>query len=156
MSEVADLAQKLKIEGEKLSRIFSELSEAQWQAEVYTEGEIWTVINVLSHFVTTEIGFIELFESIRKGGKGAKEDFSIDRFNAEQQKKTKGFSPAELLKQYNLVRKNSVNWVSGLKDEDLVIIGRHPFLGETTLREMIKMVYLHNQIHYRDLKRILR
>jgi hypothetical protein len=34
--------------------------------------------------------------------------------------------------------------------------GRHPFLGVTTLREMIKMIYIHNQTHYRDLRRVLK
>ena len=155
MTEIVDLAEKLKNEGDKLIRAFSELSVAQWQVEVYTEGETWTVCNILSHFVTSESGLVKLFESIRQGGMGANEDFSIDRFNAKQQEITRGLSPAELLKQYHLVRCNSVNWVRGLKAEELLIVGRHPFLGETTLREMIKMVYLHNQIHYRDLKKVL-
>ena len=43
-----------------------------------------------------------------------------------------------------------------MKDEELEIKGRHPFLRETVLREMIKMLYLHNQIHYRDFKKVLK
>jgi len=43
-----------------------------------------------------------------------------------------------------------------LKDEELEIQGRHPFLGETVIREMIKMLYIHNQLHYRDVKRTIR
>jgi len=156
MSEIADLAEKLKTEGEKFIRIFSELTDDQWQVEVYTEGTTWTIHNVLSHFVTSERGLVKLFESIHQGGAGATDDFSIDRYNATQQEKTKGLTPAELLEQYKVVRGNSVNWVSGLKDEELEIKGRHPFLGETVLREMIKMLYLHNQIHYRDLKKVLK
>jgi hypothetical protein len=97
-----------------------------------------------------------LFESIRQGGAGAADDFSIDRYNSLQQEKTIDLTPAELLEQYESVRGNSVNWVSGLKDEELEITGRHPFLGETVLREMIKLLYLHNQIHYRDVKKAVR
>jgi len=111
---------------------------------------------VLSHFVTSERGLVKLFESIRQGGEGAKDDFSIDRYNASQQEKTKDFTAAELLEQYKETRRNTVTWVSGLKDEDLEIKGRHPFLGETVIREMVKMLYLHNQIHYRDLKKVLK
>jgi hypothetical protein len=48
-----------------------------------------------------------------------------------------------------------IKWVSGIDENDLEKIGRHPYLGRTTLREMIKMVYLHNQIHYRDVKKVL-
>ena len=156
MSEITELADKLKTEGEKFIEFFSGLNESQWQQEVYTEGEMWTIRNVLSHFVTSERGLVKLFEQIRQGGAGAAEDFSIDRYNASQQAKTKDLSPVELLEQYKEVRANSVTWVSGLKDEELEIKGRHPFLGETVLREMVKMLYIHNQLHYRDLKKSLK
>jgi hypothetical protein len=156
MSEVAELAQKLKSEGGKFTAFFSSLTESQWQIEVYTEGETWTVRSVLAHFVTSERGLVKLFEQIRQGGAGAADDFSIDRYNSSQQEKTKDLAPAELIEQYEAVRGDSVNWVSGLKDEELGITGRHPFLGETVLREMIKMLYLHNQIHYRDVKKSLK
>ena len=156
MSEITELAEKLKTEGEKFIEFFSGLNESQWQQEVYTEGEMWTIRNVLSHFVTSERGLVKLFEQIRQGGAGAADDFSIDRYNASQQAKTKDLSPVELLEQYKEVRANSVAWVSGLKDEELEIKGRHPFLGETVLREMVKMLYIHNQLHYRDLKKSLK
>jgi len=156
MSEPAELAEKLKSEGQKFFDIFSALTAEQWNAEVYTEGTTWTVRNVLSHFVTSERGLVKLFEAIRQGGAGATDDFSIDRYNESQQQKTKDFTPAELLEQYREVRANSVVWVSGLQESELEIQGRHPFLQATTIREMIKMLYLHNQIHYRDLKKVLK
>ena len=155
MSELADLADKLTSEGERFVTFFSGLTDAQWQAEVYTEGETWSVRNVLSHFVTSERGLVKLFEQIRQGGAGAADDFSIDRYNASQQEKTKALTPQELLEQYKSVRAASVAWVRGLQESDLEMTGRHPFLGKTTLREMVKMLYLHNQIHYRDLKKAL-
>ncbi len=156
MSETVELAEKLKTEGERMAQFFSELSDADWVKEVYTEGVTWSIRNVLSHYVTSERGLIRLFESIRQGGAGATDDFSIDRYNAAQQEKTKEFTPAELLAQYREVRANSVAWVSGLKDEELEITGRHPFLNETVIREMIKMLYIHNQLHYRDVKKSLK
>lgn len=156
MSEAADLAEKLKTEGQKFVDIFSALGADQWQIEVYTEGETWTIRNVLSHFVTSERGLVKLFEQIRLGGSGSPDDFSIDRYNASQQEKAKEYSPAELLEQYKTVRANSVAWVQGLKDDEFELKGRHPFLGETVIREMVKMLYLHNQLHYRDVKKMIK
>lgn len=156
MSETAELAEKLKTEGERMLAFFAELTDAQWVSEVYTEGETWTIRNVLAHFVTSERGLVRLFERIRTTGEGAADDFSIDRYNASQQEKTKDLAPAELLEQYKQVRAESIKWVSGLNDEELEIKGRHPFLGETVIREMVKMLYLHNQLHYRDVKRALK
>lgn len=156
MSETVELAEKLKTEGERMLAFFAELTDAQWVSEVYTEGETWTIRNVLAHYVTSERGLVRLFERIRTTGEGAADDFSIDRYNASQQEKTKDLAPAELLEQYKQVRAESIKWVSGLKDEELEIKGRHPFLGETVIREMVKMLYLHNQLHYRDVKRALK
>ncbi len=156
MTEAAELAEKLTREGEKFVEFFSALTNEDWNREVYTEGEMWTLRNVLAHFVTSERGLVKLFESIRQGGAGSPDDFSIDRYNAGQQARTKDLTPAELLEQYKEIRAGSVTWVSGLKDEELEIRGKHPFLGETVIREMIKMLYIHNQTHYRDVKKVLK
>ena len=156
MSELTDLADKLTSEGERFATFFADLTDAQWQADVYTEGTTWSVRNVLSHFVTSERGLVKLFEESRHGGAGIADDFSIDRYNARQQEKTHELTPPELLEQYKSVRAESVKWVLGLQESDLEITGRHPFLGPTTIREMIKMLYLHNQLHYRDLKKALK
>jgi len=155
MSEINDLSEKLKTEGEKFYAVFAGFTEDQWKLEIYTEGEIWTIRNVLSHFVASERGLLKLFEQIRLGGAGAADDFSIDRYNASMQARSKDLTSAELLEQYKEVRANSVAWVSGLKEEELEIKGRHPFLNVTTIREMIKMLYIHNQTHYRDMKKVL-
>ena len=156
MSELNDLANKLQAEGEKFFAVFAGLTDDQWQSEVYTEGETWTIRNVLAHFVTSERGLLKLFERIRTIGEGAAEDFSIDRYNAAQQQRTKDLSPQELLEQYKAIRSDAIAWTLSLSELDLEKQGRHPFLGMTSIREMIKMLYIHNQLHYRDMKRVLK
>jgi hypothetical protein len=83
------------------------------------------------------------------------EDFEIDRYNASQQKKTRELTPLELLEQFKTIRAQMTAFVASLTEADLAKQGRHPFLGQTTLAEMIKMVYRHNQIHYRDLRKVI-
>jgi uncharacterized damage-inducible protein DinB len=156
VTEVTELAEKLKFEGEKIVSIFASLTEEQWRKDVYTEGTTWTIRNVLSHFVTSERGLIKLFERIRQAGEGVSEDFSIDRYNATMQARTQSLTPQELLEQYKAIRAESVAWTSGLSEDDLEKRGRHPFLGMTTIREMIKMLYIHNLTHYRDMKKALK
>jgi uncharacterized damage-inducible protein DinB len=156
MSEITELAEKLKSEGDKIASIFTGLSDEQWQMEVYTEGATWTMRSVLSHFVTSERGLIKLFERIRQTGEGTPDDFSIDRYNAAMQERTKEATPQDLLEQYKSIRARSISWTLGLSEDDLQKRGRHPFLGVTTIREMIKMLYIHNLTHYRDMKKALR
>jgi DinB superfamily len=156
MSEITELAEKLRSEGDRFISIFSGLTDDQWNHEVYTEGATWTIRNVLAHFVTSERGLLKLFERIRQGGEGSPDDFSIDRYNAAMQERTKAATTQELLEQYKEVRANAIAWVSGLKESELEMIGRHPFLGHTAIRDMIKMLYIHNLNHYRDMRKALR
>lgn len=146
------LAKRLRTEGEKMTAFFAALSDADWNQTVYTEGETWTIRNVLLHFVTAEQGFLKLFADIVDGGEGASVDFDIDRYNASQQEKGKALTTQELLVQFQAVRKQMADWVESLSADDLAKEGRHPFLQKTTLEEMVKMVYRHNQIHYRDMR----
>jgi hypothetical protein len=156
MSEITELAEKLKSEGDKFVSIFSELTDEQWDREVYTEGTTWTIRSVLAHYVTSERGLLKLFEQIRQGGAGAADDFSIDRYNAAMQVRTKEVAPQDLIEQYKEVRANAIQWVSSLTESELEITGRHPFLGQTVIREMIKMLYIHNLTHYRDMKKVIK
>ena len=149
------LAERLKKEGDKVVAYFSTLTDAQWGTEVYTEGDTWTMRNVMAHFVTSERGLHKLFTNVLEGGVGAADDFSIDRYNARQQEKTKDLSPQELLEQFVEVRADLAKWVSKLSPEDLTVEGRHPFMGQVQLGEMLKMIYLHNQMHFRDFRKLV-
>jgi hypothetical protein len=151
----AFLAGRLKTEGEKTAAFFASLTESQWQANVYAEGATWNVRSLLAHFVTVEKTFTELLANIRAGGPGAPEDFDINAYNAGQQQKTAVLSPQELLEQFKAARAKMVSWVATLNAADLEKRGRHPTLGMITLAEMIKAIYVHNQTHLRDLRRIL-
>jgi uncharacterized damage-inducible protein DinB len=155
MPETADLAAKLEAEGRKLSGFFMGMSDAAWVAEIYSEGSAWTVRNILAHLASAERAFLSLLDGIRQGGPGVSEDFVIDRYNASQQRKFEGVSSGELLREYEAARGAMVAFVRRLSASDLEKRGRHPYLGETTLREMIKMIYIHNQTHYRDARRVL-
>lgn len=149
------LVERLKSEGEKTATFFASLRDDQWQAVVYTEGETWSIRNVLAHFVTSEQAFLRLLTSIQKGGAGTPENFDIDTYNAAQQEKTRSQPPHELLAQFRASRVAMVELVSAMSAADLEKTGRHPFLGLTSLTEMIKMVYRHNQIHARDLRHLI-
>jgi uncharacterized protein (TIGR03083 family) len=156
MQESAALAEKLREEGRKLADFLSGLGEHEWTIEVYTEGARWTVRSILAHLMTAERSFLPLFERIRSGGPGVAEDFSVDRYNARQQEKTRELDPQALLEAYRSTRDEMIALVQGFSAEELEKSGRHPFLGVTTLREMVKLVYVHNQTHYRDVRRALK
>jgi hypothetical protein len=149
------LSAKLQTEGEKVRGFFAGLTADQWQSPIYAESSIWTPRSILAHLVTAERSFLKLFEKVRQGEGGVSEEFSIDRFNASQQEKMRDQTPADLLAQYAVIRKEMTAYVAALSEADLSVSGRHPAMGMSNLGEMIKMLYIHNNMHVRDIKRTL-
>ena len=72
MAENSLLADKLKHEGEKIVKYLESLGDEQWKIEIYTEGTVWTIRNILAHLMTSERAFVSLFENIRQGNMGVR------------------------------------------------------------------------------------
>jgi hypothetical protein len=149
------LIERLRIEREKTLTFFQEITPLQWERIIYTEGEQWSILKVLAHFVSTEKAIQKLVEDILSGGEGAPPDFDIDEFNALGVKERNGISPALLLSQFDQHRQRTIEIVQKLDDQSLQKQGRHPYLGIIPLVEIIKLVYRHNQIHQRDIRKSL-
>ncbi len=152
----AHLVERLSSEGEKIASTLSSLSPEQWEQALYTDGACWTVRQVLAHFVASERGFYSLISDILAGGSGAPEDFRLNEYNERKVDELAGASPAELLSLYTAQRQKTCELVSGMCPEDLLRTGRHPFLGVAPVEDMLKLIYRHNQIHLRDIRRLLK
>ncbi len=133
---------------------FQDLTPEQWLCTVYSQGDCWTARQVLAHFVATEAAIRLLVEDIVSGGAGASEGFDIDAFNEREVESLREVSPAELLRRFTAQRQANACLVGSLQPGDLLKIGRHPFLGLTSVEEIIKMLYRHNQIHVREMRQV--
>ncbi len=149
------LSQRLLREGAKTAAFFAGLTPADWGKTVYSEGPAWTVRQVFAHFVSTEANMLRLVKDIASGGKGVPENFNIDLFNHEEVARMDSSSLPGLLECFQEFRQQTASWIARLSPEDLEKRGHHPFLGLAPLAEIIKLIYLHNQIHQRDIRKVL-
>ncbi len=150
------LAERLTSESQKTLEFFRALSPEQWDCVVYPQGPVWTARHLLAHFVSAEQAITELIEDISSGGAGAPEGFDIDGFNAAGVAEFVKQTPEELLVAFEQSRRACVELVRQMQPADLLKNGRHPFLGWVTVEDIIKMLYRHDQIHLRDLRRLLK
>jgi len=149
------LVDKLISSGLKTQEIFQSIEGADWYQQVYTEGANWSIHHILAHFVASEASIVRLIKFILQGNEGVPEDFNIDAFN---EREVNCFSklPNEMILQRFMERRGeTIQLLLELNDSDLAIEGRHPWLGITPIEEMIKLMYRHNQIHQRDVRRTL-
>jgi hypothetical protein len=156
MSETPErLAARLQAEGEKTRQFLADLSREQYLLPVYSEGVSWNIQDILAHFISAEKAFLLLLENVLQGGPGAPEGFDIDRFNEAEVKAMQDLPVDELLAGFEQQRLQTIAIVNNMSVEDLRRIGRHPFLGQTEMEDFIKLIYRHNQLHLRDIKRAM-
>jgi hypothetical protein len=155
MNKIEKLASKFNQEGEKTFDFFSQLDEEVWSVQLYSDGAEWTILEVLAHIVDTEAALLPLFENISQGGGGLANKIDIDEYNAKSVAEMADLSPKDLLAEFGSRREMMADFVSKLSENDLDLLGRHPFLGETTLGEMLRLFYLHVNLHIRDIRAVL-
>ena len=151
----SSLAERMMEQGQKTLEFFRLLSPDQWNLPIYTEGATWSVRDILAHFTAAEAGITRLVENILGGGPGSPEDFDLNAYNERKVAGLKSDSEEELLRQFSVLREKSAYLAKSLSQDDLVKLGRHPWLGIASVAEILKMMVLHNQIHQRDIRRAI-
>jgi uncharacterized protein (TIGR03083 family) len=149
------ILKRLQEEGQKTAAYFRTLGEKDYTQQVYTTGPEWRVRDILAHFVSAEQTFVFYGRDILRGGPGAPEDFVIDEFNATQVAGLKDAPPADLIRQFEAARTEVLAMVRGMTDTDFDRIGRHPWFGRVPLEQMLKLIYRHNMLHERDIRKAI-
>ncbi len=62
---------------------------------------------------------------------------------------------ADLLEALRVTRQDSIDLVATIAEADFARQGRHPFFGMMTIEDMFKLIYRHNMLHARDVRRVL-
>jgi hypothetical protein len=145
----------MRTEGDKTIAYFKNLPQEAWGTQVYTTGTCWNIKQVLAHFLSAERGLNALVHDIITEGGGAPEEFDIDEFNEGEVADLADLEVPALLDAFGKARKEFSDLVASLSMGDLDRMGRHPWFGETELRKALKLVYRHNMIHLRDIRKAL-
>lgn len=149
------LANRLTEECRRTEQFFGALTPPQCSRALYVDGARWTVLQVLAHFVFTESGIRSLMQHILDGGSGVPQDFDLNDYNESRVSELGEATCEDLLARFLVERQATIDWLRGLSPEDLQKTGRHPWLGIAPLEEMIQLLYRHNQIHQRDIRKLL-
>ncbi|MEX1071013.1 MAG: DinB family protein [Anaerolineales bacterium] len=157
MTDLAqELADSLEGEGHKTLDFFHTLSPEQWDVQVYSDDPAWKVHNLLAHFTEVEGSISRLIRGILDGGPGVTEDFDVDRWNARYTTEMSAHDRDWLLAEFARRRAATVELVRAMSTEDLETRGRHPRLGLTEVKHMVKLMYIHLQGHQRVIRRTLK
>jgi hypothetical protein len=151
-----DLAEKLDLGARKAADFFRAIPVEGWQLVLYTDGAHWNTGQVLLHLVDAERSIFGLMKSVLKGGEGVPAGFDLDAYNDEVVPAAAAFEPEGVIEEFLSQRKALVAWVSNLQPGELDTVGRHPFLGMSSIAEMVRLMVMHVQLHQRDIRKALR
>ena len=156
MSDKHTLIQKrLHDEGDKLLAVFAGLTPAQWQIVIYTDGMTWTIKDLLAHQISAGGEFQFYGRDVLNGGEGAPEDFDLNAFNNREVAKKVDRTPDELLAEFRATRQATIDLVGEIREDQFSLRGRHPFFGMIGVEDMFKLIYRHNMMHARDIRKAL-
>jgi hypothetical protein len=131
------------------------LKPEELDLKVYQDGESWTVMQVLAHWITIERSMQWLFNNILSGGPGAPRDFNIERFNRSQPRKLFNLELDDLMEQFRVVREATIAIVRNMDENDLDREGLHAYHGHGKLERFIRWAYEHQRIHEDEMRRAL-
>ncbi|MBZ0304840.1 MAG: maleylpyruvate isomerase N-terminal domain-containing protein, partial [Anaerolineae bacterium] len=82
---------------EKLMHILETIEGEDWQVQVQSEGEQWTVLQMVRHLQDAHRGLTGQVKRIAAGEPNLPPDFDIDRWNAGAQRKAAEMPPEAAL-----------------------------------------------------------
>jgi uncharacterized protein (TIGR03083 family) len=139
-----------------LNSLLDQLSAEQWQTTVFSEGNNWTVRDVVAHLVDSEKGMSIHIHKIRKGRETVPESFDLNQWNAGVKDRAGDASPDELRQALLAGRAKLLDGLNSLTDDEWTLTGRHPFRGVITLEQYYETIAAHEVIHAKDIKEALR
>lgn len=149
------LVDKLISSGRKTRDFFETIEGDDWYQQIYTEGANWSVHHILAHFVASEASIARLIKFILQGNSGVPEDFDINAYNEKEINCFAKLPNDMILQRFMERRGETIQMVMDMSGADLATEGRHPWLGVVPVEQMIKLMYRHNQIHQRDIRKTL-
>jgi uncharacterized protein (TIGR03083 family) len=156
MSDKQTLIQKrLRDEGAKLLAVFEGLTPEQWQTVVYTDGMTWTIKDLLAHQISAEGEFQFYGRDVLNGGQGAPEGFDINAFNNREVAAQADRTTDQLLADFRSARQATIDFAAAIRDDQFTLLGRHPFFSMIAVEDLFKLIYRHNMMHARDIRKAL-
>ena len=117
-------------------------------------GETWSAFDIVGHYIHGEkTDWIPRMQIIL--GDGDKNFKPFDRF--AQFTESKGKTLEQLLGEFHILRKESLNILNGISftDEMFERTGIHPKFGAVTLRQLLSTWVVHDLTHIHQLSRVL-
>jgi hypothetical protein len=149
------LKQKLSQARTELENLLSSLTPDQWHTPIISEGDTWTVLDIVAHLVENERGMSIHVHKIRQGKETVPEGFDLTQWNAGLKGRMGSPTPADLRQNLAQTRAKTLEVLDSIQDAEWELIGRHPARGTITIEQYYETMAGHDRQHTNDIKKAL-
>jgi len=137
-----------------LNRVFDAVGD-RWDVQVYSDGLEWTARQIAVHLAEADRGHNRQLMGIAEGVEVIPPDFDIERYNARTTEKTLEKPAQQAREELTANRTALIVWLDALDEAKLEVVGRHASLRMMTVRDIMRMMCLHEKGHADDILKAL-
>ncbi len=119
-----------------------------------TENPAWTVHDIAAHVTLSERGLQATIQRFLEGVE-LPADFSLDVWNERQVQKAQARTLANMIAGLTASRKETLELLESLTDEQMAVEGMHPAGFRTTVAGVFKVMAYHERLHSAEMARAL-
>ncbi len=150
-----ELKQKLAQTRAELEALLTSLTPEQWHTPVVSEGDTWTVLDIVAHLVENERGMSIHVYKTRQGKETVPAGFDLTQWNAGLKGRAGSPTPAELMQHLAQNRAKTLEGLDSIGPEEWALTGRHPARGLITIEQYYETIAGHDADHTADIKKVL-
>jgi hypothetical protein len=151
----------------KIQRIQSKLGQTRARLLTVVEGLAaecwdwrpqdgrWSARLTLAHVGSAQWDHLEVARRMVAGEPTAVPNFDLDTWNNARVGERSHWSVEQVLADLEAAQRATIGFLESISDADLATAGTHPVLGETSVGQVIRLIPLHDNLHRRDLLRLV-
>lgn len=136
--------------------VLQSLSTDDLSVTVYlNDDQTWTVKDLIGHLADGERGNLGQVQRLVAGGQTVPEDFDLDRWNRSAVRKSGKLQPDELLTSIAEHYQMALDFLAGLDDDQLDLVGRHSSGEMLSAEGFLRRMVDHRAEHVADILQAL-
>jgi hypothetical protein len=153
VSDIQKIKDRLVATRIKLLSTVDGLDEARWNWQP-GDGR-WSARLTLAHVGSAHWSHLEVARRAVAGQTLHLPGFELDAWNNARAAERADWSVAQVLGDLESAQRATFAFMDGLEDSQLEIPGTHPALGEVTVGQVLRVIGLHDNLHRRELLKLL-
>lgn len=149
----ADPAGRLVAETHQILALVTGLSERQ--VSQVPDGQTWSIRDYVAHLASADDNLLRLIERGLVGDSTPLPGFDLDRFNRAAVAATGHLSLAEVLADWQRARSALLERYNRWTPEQLNTVCWHPFFGQQTVAQFIRIMAVHQRAHRKDIQKLI-